>query len=363
MLYLGTDQHAKQLTVCARDEQGDVLIRRQVSTQPDRINAFFQEVRERAREHAGWIVILEVCGFNDWLLKLLDQQGCDAVIVVQPHSSSRRKTDRRDAAQLSELLWLNRDRLRAGERVHGLRQVHIPNTWDAENRQLSAVRQRLGRQRTRTINRIKHLLHKHNLIHEQPTKSFQTKAVRGWLSTLELPPIDRLEMDHLRAEWEALEPRILQVEGLLQERADQDANARLIGSMTGRASYTALAIASRIGPIERFPNARSLTNFWGLTPTCHISGESSRLGHISKEGSAIVRFLLGQLVLHMLRRDRGLQEWYLNVKKRRGAKIARVGVMRKLAASIWHMVRYQETYTPVLERGRRSSAPAEHQAN
>jgi transposase len=363
MLYLGIDQHAKQLTVCIRDERGDVLMRRQVSTQPHRVTAFFQDLQERSREQAGWLVILEVCGFNGWLLKFLERQGCDRVILVQPQSSSRRKTDRRDAAQLSELLWINRDRLRAGERVHGIRQVHIPNAWDAENRQLSTVRQRLGRQRTRMINRIKHVLHKHNLIHEQPTKSFQTRAVRSWLKTLELPPIDRLEMNHLLAEWDLLEPRIGQAEGLLQERADRDANAKLIGSMTGRASYTALAIASRIGPIERFPNARSLTNYWGLTPTCHSSGKSSRTGHISKEGSAIVRFLLGQLVLHMLRRDHGLKEWYQRVKKRRGTKIARVGVMRKLAASIWHMVRHREVYVPVSQRGQGRSVPAETPAN
>lgn len=41
MLHLGIDQHARQITVSLRDEDGDILLARQVSTQPAKINAFF----------------------------------------------------------------------------------------------------------------------------------------------------------------------------------------------------------------------------------------------------------------------------------------------------------------------------------
>ena len=48
MLYLGIDQHARQITISLRDDNGDVLQARQVSTQPEKINAFFQRLtRER----------------------------------------------------------------------------------------------------------------------------------------------------------------------------------------------------------------------------------------------------------------------------------------------------------------------------
>ena len=51
MLYLGIDQHARQITISLRDENGDVLQARQVSTQPEKINEFFQRLtRERLRE-------------------------------------------------------------------------------------------------------------------------------------------------------------------------------------------------------------------------------------------------------------------------------------------------------------------------
>src|SRR5438477_12585310 len=75
MLYVGIDQHRKQLTVSIRDESGDVVLRRQVSTQWDKVRAFFTELRDRAAGDGGYVAIVEVCGFNHWLLKLLPECG------------------------------------------------------------------------------------------------------------------------------------------------------------------------------------------------------------------------------------------------------------------------------------------------
>jgi transposase len=350
MLYLGIDQHAMQLTICIRDKSGNITLQRQVSTRPDKVQAFFDDVLEQAKAGGGWVVMLEVCGFNQWLIALLKKMKCDELILIQPDKKSRRKTDRRDASRLSELLWVNRERLLAGERVQGVRRVYIPTETEADSRQVTSLRQRLGKQRTQTINRIKHILHKHNLIHRKPTKTFQTIAVRKWLRQLELTSIDKLEMNQLLDQWELLEKQIREVHTVTQQRTKQDKNAQLLTTMTGKTGYTALAIASRVGPIDRFKSARSFTNYLGLTPTCNSSGNREQLGHISKEGSPIVRFLLGQQVLHMLKRDPSLKAWYQRVKKRRGAKIARVAVMRKLASSIWYMIRHQEPYQPITQR-------------
>jgi hypothetical protein len=70
------------------------------------------------------------------------------------------------------------------------------------------------------------------------------------------------------------------------------------------------------------------------------------LGSITKEGSALARFILAQMVLHVLRRDPHMKEWYRRIKKRRGAKIARVAAMRRLATIIWHMLKHQQPYRP-----------------
>ena len=179
MLYLGIDQHRKQLTVNLRNEQGDVILKRQVSTEWARVRDFLEEVRKRSVPEGGFVAIVEVCGFNDWLVKLLAEYGCRETIVIQPEKRSRKKTDRRDANALGELLWVNRQRLLAGKKVHGVRRVQLPTGSEAEDRQLTVVRQRMGQQRTRTINRIKHLLRKHNLEQEQPAKGLDTISGRG----------------------------------------------------------------------------------------------------------------------------------------------------------------------------------------
>src|SRR5262249_10356380 len=107
MLYLGIDQHARQITISLRDESGDVLQARQVSTQPEKTQAFFQQLpRERLREGDSFVAVLEVCGFNDWLIRMLQEYRCHKVILIQPEERKKCKTDRRDAASLSELLWV-----------------------------------------------------------------------------------------------------------------------------------------------------------------------------------------------------------------------------------------------------------------
>src|SRR6266567_6523821 len=175
MLYLGIDQHARQLTISLRDEGGDVLQARQVSTQPEKVHAFFQRLtRERLRDGEPFVAVLEVCGFNDWLIRLLRDYRCQQVILIQPDDRKQRKTDRRDAAALSELLWVNRDRLLQGKPVRGVRQVDIASSTDQENRRLTTLRKEAGQARTRLVNKVRHILRRHNLQWQMPTKCFPT---------------------------------------------------------------------------------------------------------------------------------------------------------------------------------------------
>jgi transposase len=344
MLYLGIDQHRKQLTVCVRNEQGDVIFRRQVSTQWDRVRAFLAEIRKKAGK-AGFVVILEICGFNDWLVKLLKEYGCSKVLLVQPEKRSKKKTDRRDANALCELLWVNRQRLLEGKRVQGVRAICWPTEDEARDRQLTELRKRMGQLRTRTINRVKHLLRKHNLEQECPTKGIDTITAKKWLEKLPLPAMDRLEMDLLLTQWKLWDEQIKALEAEIAKRQAVNQTAMVIATVPGCAAYSSLALASRIGSIKRFPRPGSLANYWGLTPGCRNSGDAThRPGSITKQGSATARFILGQLVLHVLRRDGAMRAWYGKIKKRRGSKIARVAVMRRLAAILWHMVKNNEPY-------------------
>ena len=340
MLYLGIDQHARQITISLRDEDGDVIQARQVSTRPEKINEFFQKLtRERLRDGESFVAVLEVSGFGDWLIDMLYDYRCQKVILIQPEERKKQKTDRRDAAALSELLWVNRRRLLHGKPVKGLRQVDIASKVDQENRRLTMLRRDVRRERTRIINKIKYVLRRHNLMWHMPTKTFPTVDAVNWLKKLSLPEVDRLEMDYLLADLEHIQQRVKDIEKVIDERCGSSKDAVLLTSMPGVGRFTAIALACRVGRVERFPRSHSLANYWGLTPGCRNSGDNNkRLGSITKAGSSMARWLLAQVAYQALRQDKRLREWFKRIKRRRGASIARVAVMRKLATVIWHML-------------------------
>jgi transposase len=345
MLYLGIDQHKQQLTVNLRSEDGSVILARQVSTKWEKVRTFFADLAEKAKAEGGFLAILEVCGMNPWLLDMLKEYGCRETVVIQPTERAKQKTDRRDASELAHLLWIHRQQFLEGKHPLGLRRIQPPTPQQADDRHLTALRARLTKKRTAVLNGIHKILGKHNLEQACPTKKFQTQKVRRWLAEVELLTLDRLEINLLVPQWDLLEAQLEVVEAKIAERAAADEQVQILESVPGLGHYSAVAIASRIGNIERFRHADSLANFVGLTPGCRNSGEATqRLGSITKRGSKMVRYLLNQAVIKVLRFDGAMRTWFKRIKKRRGSKIARVAVMRRLVTIIWHMLKKRQRY-------------------
>jgi transposase len=347
MLYVGIDLHKQSLTVCVRNEQGDVVLRRQVSSCWTEIDRFLEALQERSRPEGGYLAILEVCGFHDWLLKRLGRWGCSRAYVVAAPPRVRNKTDRRDAAKLSDLLWINRDRIVDGGRLIELHVVYQPTEQEEAARQLTHLRKKLGQLQTRIKNQIHRIILRHNLAQECPTKNLFTLKALAWLERLCLPEFDRLELDGLLEHLRLYRRQIQQVSKRISQMAAQNATIPLIRTLPKLGEYTALALWAHIGPIARFPTARSLAHYFGITPGCRNSGPTERPGGITKAGHPMIRFLLAQFVVHVLRGDPGLREWYRKIKRRRGSKIARVAVMRRLCEALWHMLTRQEPYRPI----------------
>ena len=180
---------------------------------------FLAEVRDRSVPEGGFVAIVEVCGFNDWLLKLLAEYGCRETILIQPEKRSKKKTDRRDANALGGDA-LGEPAAAAGRqaRCKGSGACSCRPARRRKTGRSPWLRKRLGQQRTRTINRIKHILRKHNLEQECPTKGLDTIKGRKWLAELALAAIDRLEMDQLLAQWELWDEQIDRMEIEIQKR-------------------------------------------------------------------------------------------------------------------------------------------------
>lgn len=345
MLHLGIDLHQYQITIVMLNDAGEVVRRATVPTKPSAIDEFLASVNAMARPAGGYRAIVESCGFEHWLVQKLKIHGCSLTVVVQPLKRARHKTDKRDAASLAELLWINRERLQDGQRVHGIRQVMIPSETDRQDRMLTNHQIEIGRQQTRVINQIKSILRRFNLMHDCPTKGFKSKKVRAWLRTLELPEVDKLVLDLAIERWELIERQLARIELEVERHVEQHAAAQVLKTIPGVGNLTALALASRIGPIERFPRPASLANMFGLTPSINDSGETTgRLGSITKNGHPNVRYLLGQMVSHLARKDRTIREVRRKIRKRRGSKTALVAIMRRIACRIWHMLQTGEAY-------------------
>ena len=353
MLYLGIDQHARQLTVNLRDEKGDVLLCRQVSTRPAKVLKFFEDLTSRcAVARCGFWAVVEVCGFNDWLMEMLRSFRCRRVVLVQPEDSGRRKTDRRDAAKLSELLWLFRERIEQGKPIDKLRIVKHPTSLQLQQRRLTTLRKDARAGCGRAINQIRHVLRRHNLQHEMPTKTFPTITAVAWLKQIKLPLTDRLELELAIEDLERFGQRVNQLDAAIAKISVHDQDAKLLANTPGIALFSSVALSSRIAGIHRFKRPRALANYFGLTPGCRNSGEKDdRLGHITKAGSSMARWVLGQASKHILRTDPAMRAWFKKLKRKKGPKIARVAVMRRMATVIWHMLTKRKSWDQVRSLG------------
>ena len=296
--------------------------------------------------------MVEVCGFNDWLLEMLKNFRCQRIVVVQPEDSDKRKTDRRDAAKLSELLWLYKDKIKNKEHIEKLKIVQTPSAVEQQLRRLTVLRKDARVQRTRAINKVRNILRKHNLQHDLPTKSFPSKAALKWVKTLKLSPAERLELELAVEDLHLHELRVDRIDAAITELSKHDEDTQILAKTPGIALFSSVALSSRIAGIGRFKRPRALSNYFGLTPGCRNSGEKKdRLGRITKAGSPIARWVLGQASKHVLRNDPQLRAWFKKLKRKRGSKIARVAVMRRMTTIIWHMLTKRRTWAEVRAMG------------
>ncbi len=94
---------------------------------------------------------------------------------------------------------------------------------------------------------------------------------------------------------------------------------------------------AEIGDISRFPSARKLAAWAGLTPTVRGSDLKVRHGHISKQGSAWLRWVMNQAA-QTAKRSPDFAVTYSSITKRRGKKIATIAIARKLLTRAWHLL-------------------------
>jgi transposase len=89
-----------------------------------------------------------------------------------------------------------------------------------------------------------------------------------------------------------LTPTITELTQTIEQEAEKCPGARSLRTHPGVGSLTALAFVLIIGRAERFQCGKQVASYLGLVPLEDSSGNRRRLGHITKQGNALLRFLL-----------------------------------------------------------------------
>src|SRR5437773_9863375 len=157
------------------------------------------------------------------------------------------------------------------------------------------------------------------------------------MAGLDLPPVSREVVADCLAVIDGLAPLIDRIDGELHAHAKADPRVKVLTTLPGVGQFTALMMLAEIGDITRFGSARKLASWAGLTPTVRGSDLTVRHGHISKQGSAWLRWVLNQAA-QTAKRSPEFAATYDAIARRRGKKIATIPIARKLPTRAWHLL-------------------------
>lgn len=270
-----------------------------------------------------------VCGWR-WYSEELEKHGLEMSIAnpaqVRLIADSKQKHDAYDARMLAELLHINYlpKAYRAPERVVALRAL---------------VRERAFLVRTQTS--IKSRIHA--VVLRNGNLEGSAHALRA-ANTAHLRSSD-IEVDRMFDLLAEIGRYIKPLEKKLATVVKEDPVCRLLTSMPGIGVVTASAIYAEAGDFARFDAPEKLASYAGLVPSQRSSGAVTRLGHITKQGSGVLRYSMVEAAFRV-RSKHPLYPFYERLAPKTGKKRARVALARKMLTILWHMVKNNKPFDP-----------------
>jgi len=306
----------------------------------------FQEKRLAHREEAETFyravggqkvrVGMEASGHARWFERLLAELQFELWIgdaaEIQSKRVRKQKTDRQDA-QLILRLMLKDD----------FPRIWVPSWENRDVRQLLWHRHRMVEMRTRIMNQLQALALNEGL---RCRKRLWREHGRQQLESFRLAPWASRRRRDLLELLDRLNPTIAELSQAIEQEAEKYPQAQRLMTHPGVGPLTALAFVLIIGKAERFQCGKQIASYLGLVPLEKSSGNRRRLGHITKQGSSMVRFLLVEAAQVTVR---SLPEWrkkYAHLMMRRGRKIAKVAMAGRLAVALYWMWRKGWNYEP-----------------
>src|SRR5215831_12126218 len=320
MTFVGCDLHTRQQQVAVLDTTTGEIHEQQLPHEGTTVEDFYAALPRPVT------VGIESTGYAIWFHTLLQRLGHTVLVgdaaKIRAMVVRKTKTDRRAARHILDLL----------------RHDRFPTIWlpDPATRELRALlmhRLRLVRIQTMLKNGVQALALNQGLVRGSKLLRRAGLALLGTLRT-HLAHLDEAIAAAALAHPEA--PRLL--------------------THPGVGPLTALATVVVLGTVSRFPDSKHVVSYVGLAPTLNASADKYRLGKITKQGSTLLRFVLGQAAAHAARLDPDLIRTYRTLAPRRGRSKARVAVARKLLVRLFIMLRDHIDYDEFRRRGRAPAA-------
>ena len=276
-------------------------------------------------------VAIEASTNYSYIVDALAKEGYE-VLVAHPLrtraiADAKIKSDKIDAKILADLTRGNL----------------LPTSWipPKEIRELrDLVRQRifLVKQKTKIKNKIHAELIKRGIEYK---RNIFTKAGREWLHSLKIPAIETY-----LSIMEKLEEEIKKMDKRLKEEEKKFKETELLKSIPGVSTFSALVILAEIGDVNRFPDEKKIFSYAGLVPSIHKSGDKVYYGHITKQGSKYLRWILVECArIHVRKCDSKITEFYRKLKRKgKHENVAIIGAARKLLQTIYYMLKKGESF-------------------
>jgi transposase len=249
----------------------------------------------------------------------------------------KQKTDREDARHILKLMLKD----------------DFPRIWVAswDNRDLRQLlwhRHRMVQARTRIMNQLQAVALNEGL---RWKKRLWRESGREQLQSLRLAPWASRRRQDLLEVLDRINPTIDVLTQAIEQEAEKCPEAQRLMTHPGVGPLTALAFLLIIGEANRFACGKQIASYLGLVPAEDSSGERRRLGHISKQGNSLLRFLLVEAAQATVRSDPRWRNQFFHLAMRRGRKIAKVAMARRLAVRLYWMWRRGWNYEQLEQFG------------